>query len=180
MTTLETKQRATKWNAHPTYSNYEATRKGEIRHKKNGKIQMNIGGGGYYMFNACKDGEWRSQYTHRFVYECFNGLIPNDRKMVTDHIDENKLNNNLKNLRITTNAKNIQKSKDARTTKATKKAVEGHNEDTDKNQTFKSMGEAGRIIGVNGKTISQACDGIQKCVKSKVDGSKWTFKYIVE
>ena len=180
MTTVETKQRATKWNTHPVYTNYEASRKGDIRHKETGKIQMNIGGGGYYMFNACKDGKWRSQYAHRFIYECFNGLIPKDRKMVTDHIDENKLNNNLSNLRITTNSQNVQKSRDVRTTKATKKAVEGYNEDTDEKQVFKSMHGAGKIIGVDGKTISQACNGIQKCVKSKVDGSKWTFKYIVE
>lgn len=45
---------------------------------------------------------------HRVLYAWFIGSVP--RKMVVDHIDENKLNNRLSNLQLLTRKENINKS----------------------------------------------------------------------
>lgn len=42
---------------------------------------------------------------HRLVYEAFHGKIPD--KLIINHIDENKCNNNIDNLELTTNSENI-------------------------------------------------------------------------
>ena len=46
---------------------------------------------------------------HRIVYESFHGKVDDD--LVIDHIDCNKLNNNLNNLRKLTNRENVARSK---------------------------------------------------------------------
>lgn len=45
---------------------------------------------------------------HRLVYETYVGEIP--EKMVIDHIDGNRANNNLSNLQLTTQSKNVKKT----------------------------------------------------------------------
>ena len=46
-----------------------------------------------------------SKFVHRVVYETFVGEIPADKEI--DHIDTNKLNNNLDNLRCVTRVENM-------------------------------------------------------------------------
>ena len=59
---------------------------------------------GYACVALTKDGKKKHERVHRLVYEAFKGrLIPN---LVIDHIDGNKLNNNLSNLRQITNREN--------------------------------------------------------------------------
>ena len=51
-------------------------------------------------FNVHKYGEknLKGFYIHRFVWECYNGVIP-DRK-VNDHINDDKKDNRLCNLQL--------------------------------------------------------------------------------
>ena len=46
----------------------------------------------------------RTCYVHRFVWECYNGLIPDDK--VIDHINDDKKDNRLCNLQLKTQQKN--------------------------------------------------------------------------
>ena len=48
------------------------------------------------------------EYVHRFVWEAFNGAIPDG--LVIDHIDEDPTNNRLENLQLLTLAENSSKS----------------------------------------------------------------------
>ena len=60
---------------------------------------------GYYTIWLRKDGVRKSHAVHRLVYEAFVGDIPND--MVVDHIDCNKLNNNVNNLDCVSQQENV-------------------------------------------------------------------------
>ena len=62
-------------------------------------ISLNIGG----------------KYIHKIVANAFLGEKPSsDEKWVVDHIDENRMNNNIDNLQWLTNSNNLQKYWDAR------------------------------------------------------------------
>lgn len=47
---------------------------------------------------AINDKKYKSMTLQRFVYECYNGIVPNDMKIV--HIDDGPLNNRLSNLHM--------------------------------------------------------------------------------
>jgi hypothetical protein len=62
---------------------------------------------GYAVIALSKSGKQKTHPVHRLLYEAFIGKIPED--LVIDHIDRNRLNNSLSNLRLVTqdvNAKN--------------------------------------------------------------------------
>jgi len=60
---------------------------------------------GYEYVNLCKNGKYKHFLIHRLVAIHY---IPNpENKPCVDHIDGNKLNNNVSNLRWTTNIKNL-------------------------------------------------------------------------
>lgn len=59
-----------------------------------------LGGKGYYRLPLCKNGKNKYFYIHRLVAKAF---IPNfNNKPTVDHIDRNKLNNEVSNLRWAT------------------------------------------------------------------------------
>lgn len=59
---------------------------------------------GYYYFKMYYDGAAHASSVHRFMWEQFNGEIP--KGLTIDHINNDKLDNRLENLRLTTNAFN--------------------------------------------------------------------------
>lgn len=77
-----------KFYSHPVYTNYAASKKGEIVNvKAKRKLKMQDNGNGYCKFiiydkNLIK---CKNYYQHRFVYECLNGLIP--KGLHCDHIN---------------------------------------------------------------------------------------------
>lgn len=90
------------------FENYGINRNGEIRnikfnrsfktfiHKKSGYIKARL----------CKDGKKKDFYIHRLVGLAF---IPNpENKPTIDHIDRNKQNNNVSNLRWATQQEQVE------------------------------------------------------------------------
>ena len=47
---------------------------------------------------AINDKKYKTMTLQRFVCECYNGIVPNDMKIV--HIDDDSLNNRLSNLHM--------------------------------------------------------------------------------
>ena len=61
----------------------------------------------YLVFCLCNYSHVKNYYVHRYVYECFRRNIPKDK--VVDHIDNDKTNNNTKNLQLLTPKENSRK-----------------------------------------------------------------------
>ena len=59
---------------------------------------------GYIVVRLYKNAKQKKIYFHRLVYELYHGTLPEN--MCIDHIDNNKLNNNITNLRLATYSQN--------------------------------------------------------------------------
>ena len=104
-------------------SNYEINRKGQVRNVKTKRIiKAHLNKiTGYIQINLRKNKETKMNYMHRLLAEAFMGLDSTGYERVVDHIDGNKSNNNLDNLRIITQRENTSKKhlKENRTSKYT-------------------------------------------------------------
>ncbi len=72
---------------------------------------------GYFQVKLNKKGSHKSFNTHKLVAMSFLGHTPCRYKLVVDHIDNNPLNNNVKNLQLITSRKNSSKDKKGGTSK---------------------------------------------------------------
>ena len=96
---------------HPMYDLYAADKDGNVINIiKKVPCKGNENTNGYMMCRVRKHGQngQRSVYFHRFVWECFNGLIPEGK--VIDHINNIKDDNRLCNLQVMTQQENCKKS----------------------------------------------------------------------
>lgn len=92
---------------HFEHKSYYATTDGEVISFKgrNPKFMIQCKHGrGYTQFVVSNGTEIKSYLTHRFVYECFYGEIPEG--MQIHHIDHDKTNNSLDNLQMVTDEEN--------------------------------------------------------------------------
>jgi len=87
------------------FENYEVSNLGNVKNKKTGRIlKPNVGNDGYNKLSLMKDKKRCGKKLHRLIAEAF---IPNpENKQFVDHIDNNRLNNNINNLRWATNQEN--------------------------------------------------------------------------
>ena len=97
----------------PEYENYSINRLGVVRSDLTGKIINPVKiKSGYYEIRMQQNGVQKCHGVHRLLAKIF---IPNpEDKTQVDHIDRNKLNNSIENLRWATlseNQRNIKKRK---------------------------------------------------------------------
>jgi hypothetical protein len=92
------------------FPNYEVSSFGNVKNNKTGRVlKPGIDGHGYYYINLCKDGNIYKKRIHKLVGETF---IPNPQnKQCIDHKDNDRLNNNVNNLRYATIKENSMNSK---------------------------------------------------------------------
>ena len=163
-----------KFYKHPVFSNYAANKNGEVINVKTGRnMKMNKVGRGYLQFTICskKLEKRKNYYQHRFVYEVFKGPIP--RFFEIDHRDNNKGNNRIKNLQLLNHRKNIQKSKN--------KPIISISIKTGEEKKYVSLSKASIELGIKVTNISSICRQRKyyKSAKSKKDGCKYSFRYVV-
>ena len=175
-----------KFFIHPLYKKYAANEDGEIMNIRLRNVKKgNLSNSGYLMFtirlnkNKCK-----SCLSHRFVFECFYGLIEKNKQI--NHINTIRTDNRIKNLEVVTSSENNTKStinkdytflKDIRKNPKRVKAI---NLITKAESNFKSLYFAGKMLGINPGQVSMICErqNYRKTANSKVDGCKYTFRYI--
>lgn len=119
-----------------------------------------VDGRGYLGVRLYKDGEGSSKRIHRLVLETFYPVAGMEQLQV-NHIDENKLNNNLSNLEWTTAKENTQHSLYRRkgVKKGKIKEVEQYSLDGKLIAVYKSQAEASRKTNINRYTISDVLRG---------------------
>ena len=90
--------RETKYKGYTVYSDGRVGKK-----RGEGFIRPHVNKGGYKYFTPTSG----PNRLHRFIWEAFNGPIPN--RLTIDHIDGDKLNNRLENLQLMSHEDNIRK-----------------------------------------------------------------------
>ena len=174
-----------KFFIHPLYKKYAANEDGEIMNIRVKNVKKgNLSNSGYLMFtirlnkNKCK-----TYLSHRFVFECFYGLIEKNKQI--NHINFIRNDNRIKNLEIVSSGENNKKStinknytflKDIR---KKPKSVLATNLITKKGTKFESLYSAGKMLGINPGQVKMISDGKKyyKTSTSKINGQKYTFRY---
>ena len=91
---------------------YEITKQGEVyslKHNKRKLLKGRLGTNSYYSVALNYQGKAKQYLTHRLVYEEYKGGIK--KGMVVDHIDGDRLNNNINNLQLISQSENILKGR---------------------------------------------------------------------
>ena len=100
-----------KYYQHPVFTNYAASKEGEVINVKTGRklLKMGKNHAGYYRFGLQHKKRRKHYFQHRFVFEAIKGDIPEGFEI--DHKNEVKTDNRIKNLQLLTRNQNVEKSK---------------------------------------------------------------------
>lgn len=152
----------------PNFENYKINELGEIYNiKTNKKLSTYIGIDNYEHCVLYKKGKRYRKRVHSLMGKAFLG-----NPQVVCHIDNNKSNNRLSNLKGATHKENIQDAYNDHLYKSTNSvAVIITDTTTDQVYKTKSMREAERITGVDRHRIKTFLTG------SRNNYTKWDFKY---
>lgn len=154
------------------FDNYEVSNLGKVRNIKSGKVlKPQLNRNGYLMHLLYENNKQKHLYLHRIIAIAF---IDNpEEKPCVNHIDENKLNNDLSNLEwCTVKENNIHDTRTKRVAeKCFKKVIQLDLNDNVLNE-FESMTQAEQETGASVSHISSCCNGKRK----SAGGFKWRKK----
>ena len=188
------------WKDIPGYEGeYQASNLGRIKSLKFGKEKILRPGkdtDNYLCVCLSKDGKQKTYRIHRIVAETFIDKI--EEKNFVDHIDSNKQNNNVNNLRWCTQKENCNfelcKKHHSESQKGEKNSMYGktgawkgktgklhHKSKTvlclELNKIYGSTMEAERETGINHSNIGMCCNGKLQSA-GKLNGEKLHWRYL--
>jgi hypothetical protein len=154
------------------FEKYEVSNLGKIRNMKSGRIlKPFLDRSGYLRHCLCENNKRKYLFLHRIIATTF---IDNpEGKPCVNHIDENKLNNDLSNLEwCTVKENNVHGTRIKRASeKCFKKVIQLDLNDNVLNE-FESIKQAGQETGASASHISSCCNGKRK----SAGGFKWRKK----
>ena len=175
------------YKVHPVYNLYASDENGNIIHLVR---QVPSPGqkhkSGYLVCIVRKHGQngQKNFFVHRFVYECFNGIIPDGK--VIDHVNNIKNDNRLCNLQLMSQQENCKKSAKRRDytfaakNHQNKKCVKATNSDTNEVSYYNSMYAVNQHLGINAGIVKMVCEKINSCKTgiSKIDNHCYKFEHV--
>jgi len=159
---------------HPTYTNYEANRNGIVRHIKH-KKPVGCQSNGYYKVTVYDNGKKKNFRSHRFIYECFHGVITDKR--VVDHIKNTKTDNRLDNLQLITLSENLKKDHIGGKNLPPIK-IRAINTETRESFEYESITKTAKDLIINLGNISSILNGTSKTALSKKYNQRFRFEKI--
>ena len=177
------------YNIHPVYNLSAGSEDGKIIHIIKQIPHFGTKNNNGYMMcmvrKHCQSGQ-KSYLSHRFIWECFNGLIPDG--MHIDHKNDDKEDNRLSNLQLLTPSENSKKAAKkidysfVKDNHKNKKCIKAINKNTNDTSYYFSIHATEQHLCINRGIIKKVCENYKyyKTGISKKDGHSYTFEYIKE
>ena len=144
------------------FEKYEVSNLGKVRNIKSGRmLKPHLNHNGYLKHHLYRHDKQKELFLHRILAIAF---IDNPgKKPQVNHIDENKLNNDLSNLEWCTGRENLVHGTRTKRVaeKLSKKVIQLDLNDSVLNE-FESMVQAEQETGVSRRNISSCCNGKRK------------------
>lgn len=154
------------------YQNYLVSNYGRVRHAvKNNLLKPSLTCG-YLKVRLSYMGLTEDKMIHKLVWELFSDYDMPDNISVIDHIDGDKTNNHIDNLRKISLSENVNAALYETKTNASAKPVAQYDLNGNFIKEFLSAAAAARELGLDSSTITKVCRG-----KNKTHGG-FKFKYI--
>ena len=139
---------------------------------------------GYAVNTMNYDSKQKSFLSHRFIFECFNGKI--EKGFEIDHINKNKLDNKIDNLRCITINEN-RKYRDhsniikfAKISHTLKRFIKSFNIDTNEVNCFKSKYQCGLYYGISAALIYLIAENKTLAKTANTNEGKIKLEYVDE
>ena len=161
------------WKTISERPDYQVSNEGEVRSLKYGKIRILKPGkrAGYLFVNLSQNSEVDVRSVHQLVLEAFVGPCPAGKQ--AHHIDGDKSNNRLDNLKWVTPSENHECAyQDGLQVPPGERAVLQFTKDGQFVAEYKSLHEAERQTGIAWQNISACCRGERKSAGNFV----WSYK----
>ncbi len=103
------------WKEVKGFEDYKVSNLGRVMSLKCNKSKIrkpSLNGGGYFNLHLCREEKRFNRTVHQLVAIAFLGHTPCGFTLVVDHINHDKQDNNVENLRITTQRGNLSNRKD--------------------------------------------------------------------
>ncbi len=159
------------------FPNYSITNSGDIiPNNRDQPLSKWVDNVGYYQSLLYKDGERHHVRIHRLMGDVLLTKTNDDSLLEVNHIDGNKLNNNLDNLELVTTAENTQHGYEEGLykTNARNILVDVYDKENNFIKTFKSIRSLSLELGLNRKTVSAIM------FNNKTNNYNYNFKPIVK